>query len=78
MCYIGRIGDLFISEYLKLTLENKKARVECKTEAGARDLYEMETPCVIGAGKGLNAPGYPTSERWGSEGVQFRNDHRRP
>ncbi len=45
---------------VKLTVENKKARVECETEAGARDLYEMETPCVIGAGKGLNAPGYPT------------------
>ncbi len=42
---------------VKLTVENKKARVECETEDGARDLYEMETPCVIGAGGFGHNPG---------------------
>ncbi|MCP4694758.1 MAG: electron transfer flavoprotein subunit beta/FixA family protein [Desulfobacterales bacterium] len=47
------------SNVVSLTLENEKARVECETEGGARNVYELETPCVIGAGKGLNDPAYP-------------------
>jgi electron transfer flavoprotein beta subunit len=29
-------------------------------EAGVRQVLEMALPCVIGAGKGLNTPRYPT------------------
>jgi len=32
--------------------------VEREIEAGAREIIEMGTPCVIGAGKGLNVPRY--------------------
>ena len=34
--------------------------VECEREAGTIDVYHMATPCVIGAGKGMNHPNYPT------------------
>jgi len=34
--------------------------VECEREAGTIDVYRMAAPCVIGAGKGLNNPNYPT------------------
>jgi electron transfer flavoprotein beta subunit len=33
--------------------------VEAEREAGIIDVIRMTTPCVIGAGKGLNTPGYP-------------------
>jgi len=34
--------------------------VECDLEAGAREVIELTVPCVIGCGKGLNKPSYPT------------------
>ena len=34
-------------------------RVTCEMEAGDLEHIEMETPCVIGAGKDLNQPSYP-------------------
>ncbi len=34
--------------------------VECEMESGATGVLEMPLPCVIGAGKGLNKPNYPT------------------
>jgi electron transfer flavoprotein beta subunit len=34
--------------------------VECELEAGVRQLLEIQLPCVIGAGKDLNKPRYPT------------------
>jgi electron transfer flavoprotein beta subunit len=41
-------------------IEQQHALVECEMEAGERQLLEMPLPCVIGAGKGLNKPRYPT------------------
>jgi electron transfer flavoprotein beta subunit len=41
-------------------LEQGRVRVECDLEAGARSVIEMSLPCVIGCGKGLNRPSYPT------------------
>ena len=34
--------------------------VECEMEGGSREVIEMSLPCVIGAGKSLNKPTYPT------------------
>jgi len=34
--------------------------IKREIEAGARVVIEMKLPCVIGAGKGLNTPRYPT------------------
>jgi len=41
-------------------LEPGRVLVECDLEAGAREVIEMSLPCVIGCGKGLNKPSYPT------------------
>jgi electron transfer flavoprotein beta subunit len=41
-------------------LEQGQVLVECDLEAGAREVIEMSLPCVIGCGKGLNKPSYPT------------------
>jgi electron transfer flavoprotein beta subunit len=42
------------------SIDQDNALVECEMEAGVRQLLEMSLPCVIGAGKGLNKPRYPT------------------
>jgi electron transfer flavoprotein beta subunit len=42
------------------SIERDKALVECELEAGVKQLLEMTLPCIIGAGKGLNKPKYPT------------------
>ncbi|MBF0258695.1 MAG: hypothetical protein HQK62_07645, partial [Desulfamplus sp.] len=40
--------------------ETRKVRVETLTEGGGRDIYELSLPCILGAGRGLNTPIYPT------------------
>lgn len=42
------------------SIEQHNAVVECELEAGVKQLLEMPLPCIIGAGKGLNKPKYPT------------------
>ncbi|UCD78629.1 MAG: electron transfer flavoprotein subunit beta/FixA family protein [Desulfobacterales bacterium] len=42
------------------SLEQDRVLVECDLEAGAREVIEMPLPCVIGCGKALNKPRYPT------------------
>ena len=37
-----------------------KVRVECDVDAGTRAVIEMTPPCVVGCGKGVNKPRYPT------------------
>ena len=41
-------------------LEQGRVMVECELEAGARAVIEMPLPCVVGCGKALNKPRYPT------------------
>jgi electron transfer flavoprotein beta subunit len=43
-----------------VALETDQVRVECDLETGTRQVIEMPLPCVIGCGKGLNKPSYPT------------------
>jgi electron transfer flavoprotein beta subunit len=45
---------------VKLQLQDTTALVECEKESGAVDVIRMRLPCVVGAGKGLNTPRYPT------------------
>ena len=42
------------------SMEQGRVVVECDLEAGAKEVIEMPLPCVIGCGKGLNKPSYPT------------------
>ena len=41
-------------------LSQGRTLVECDLESGTREVIEMPLPCVIGCGKGLNKPSYPT------------------
>ncbi|UCF91044.1 MAG: electron transfer flavoprotein subunit beta/FixA family protein [Desulfobacterales bacterium] len=49
-----------VSNVAAFALEGKRVVVECQMEGGARGVIELSLPCVIGAGKGLNKPSYPT------------------
>ncbi len=40
--------------------DQKRVLAECEKSGGDRDVIEMYLPCVIGAGKSLNLPRYPT------------------
>jgi electron transfer flavoprotein beta subunit len=44
----------------ELVLKPDGVQVACEMEAGSRDVIQMPLPCVIGAGKALNQPKYPT------------------
>ena len=48
------------SNVMAFSLEQDRVVVECEMEAGATGVMEMPLPCVIGTGKGLNKPSYPT------------------
>jgi electron transfer flavoprotein beta subunit len=48
------------SNVVSLSLGQGSVVVECELEAGAREVVELSLPCVIGAGKSLNKPNYPT------------------
>jgi electron transfer flavoprotein beta subunit len=54
------LGMPVVSNAVSFSLEQEKVTVECELEAGARAVIEMTLPCVIGTGKGLNKPNYPT------------------
>ena len=42
------------------SIDPEHVAVECELETGVRQLLEIPLPCVIGAGKDLNKPRYPT------------------
>ena len=48
------------SNVVAFSLEQDRVMVECEMEAGATGVIEMPLPCVVGTGKGLNKPSYPT------------------
>lgn len=48
------------SNAVAFSLEKDRVVVECGMEAGATGVVEMPLPCVVGTGKGLNKPSYPT------------------
>jgi electron transfer flavoprotein beta subunit len=61
MFRLGAALDMPVaSSVVDFSIENGIARVQCEMEAGVRQLLEMRLPCIIGAGKGLNSPKYPT------------------
>jgi electron transfer flavoprotein beta subunit len=48
------------SNVISFELAQDWAVVECELEGGAREVVEMSLPCVVGTGKSLNKPSYPT------------------
>ena len=59
-----RLGTLFdfpvANNIVKLEIEDDHAIVDHELSGGLVNTYKMSLPCVIGAGKGLNTPKYPT------------------
>lgn len=59
-----RIGALFnfpvVNNVVALATDSHQARVTYETGAGKTRTCQMAMPCVIGAGRGLNTPAYPT------------------
>lgn len=57
----ANLGLPIATNVVKVDVDNSDGvRVECEREAGTIDVVRMTPPCVIGAGKGLNTPNYPT------------------
>jgi len=59
-----RLGALFgypvMTSIVEADITETGARVVTEGDKGARLAYEVSLPCVLGAGKGLNKPKYPT------------------
>ncbi len=59
-----RLGTLFdfpvATNVVKLNIESDKAVVDCELSGGVSNVYQMPLPCILGAGRGLNTPRYPT------------------
>ena len=59
-----RLGALYrypvLSNCVGLEFEDGKVRATVEAEQGKRQHFDLELPCVLGAGKGLNKPRYPT------------------
>jgi electron transfer flavoprotein beta subunit len=59
-----RLGALFdfpvVNNIVKLDIENSHAIVDHELSGGIVNRYKMSLPCIIGAGRGLNTPKYPT------------------
>ena len=47
------------TEVVALELKDGRAVIEREIGGGVKEVIEMQTPCVIGATKGLNEPRYP-------------------
>jgi len=61
MFRLGHALDMPVAPHaVAFAIEGRRAVVECEMEAGARQVIEMPLPCVVGTGKGLNKPRYPT------------------
>jgi electron transfer flavoprotein beta subunit len=56
----ARLGLPVATNVVMIAVDGEALRVECEREPGTIDTIRLTTPCVIGAGKGLNTPNYPT------------------
>ena len=56
----ANLGLPVATNVVKVDVDNGSVLVESEREAGTIDVVRMTAPCVIGAGKGLNMPNYPT------------------
>ncbi len=54
------VAALSLDWVLNRASDQNRVLVECEKSGGDRDVIEMQLPCVIGVGKNLNLPRYPT------------------
>jgi electron transfer flavoprotein beta subunit len=59
-----RVGALFdypvVTNAASLEIKGTRALVTCELAGGRTRTFSLALPCVVGAGRGLNTPGYPT------------------
>lgn len=59
-----RLGKLFdfpvVTNAASLEIKGDRATVTCELAGGRTRTFSLAMPCVVGAGRGLNTPGYPT------------------
>ena len=59
-----RLGALFdfpvVTNAASLDISGDRATVTCELAGGRTRTFSMRLPCVVGAGRGLNTPRYPT------------------
>ncbi|WDP90128.1 MAG: electron transfer flavoprotein subunit beta/FixA family protein [Desulfobacter sp.] len=54
------LGMPVVTNAAELIVAEKSARITCELSGGMTRTFEAGLPCVVGAGRGLNTPGYPT------------------
>ena len=54
------MGCPVLTNALAVTVDENQAEVVCEWAGGGTRTYMADLPCVIGAGRGLNTPSYPT------------------
>jgi len=54
------LGLPVATNVVKVDPGENEVTVECERGAGCVDVVRLATPCVLGAGRGLNTPNYPT------------------
>ncbi|HCY85344.1 MAG TPA: electron transfer flavoprotein subunit beta/FixA family protein [Desulfobacteraceae bacterium] len=58
---VGAMMDMpVVTNAAGLTVDGANATVVCELSGGNTRTFETNLPCVIGAGRGLNTPAYPT------------------
>jgi len=56
----ANLGLPVATNVVNVATDAEEIRVACERDPGTVDVIRMTPPCVIGAGKGLNTPKYPT------------------
>ena len=54
------LGLPVATNVVQVEADTGTVQVECERDPGTIDVVRMAAPCVLGAGKGLNTPKYPT------------------
>ncbi len=58
---LGALLDMpVVTNATELILDGDTARITCELSGGMTRTFKAALPCVVGAGRGLNVPGYPT------------------
>lgn len=58
---LGALLDMpVVTNAAKLEIRDGSAAITCELSGGKTRTWEASLPCVVGAGRGLNTPGYPT------------------
>ncbi|MCG8684406.1 MAG: electron transfer flavoprotein subunit beta/FixA family protein [Desulfobacterales bacterium] len=61
MFRVGAIMDYpVMTNVVELNIADQTAKVTCELAGGMTRTFETTLPCVVGAGRGLNTPSYPT------------------